>query len=103
MPRQVVYFGTNPPTRADLPDGVKDDAGYVAPQCPTVVGRLTVAKEFCADDIYGRAAQKAWALASMIFNTELQPKFVRTKCAINYESEITMCLIIKPTALDTSL
>ena len=77
-----------------LPDGVKDDAAAAEPSSLTTSQfRLAVTRDFAADDLYARAAQRPVALAALIFNTELQKVVLKTKGALNYESEIT-CLII---------
>eukprot|EP00959_Pyramimonas_sp_CCMP1952_P101523 2123933-Pyramimonas_sp.AAC.1 len=96
---QIYYYGEGAPRRQGLPQGVKDDDEYQAPRSPTTVMRLTCAKKFADDDVFGRASQKPASLPSIVFNAELCKHIVRTKGALNYESEIAMLLITKTDAI----
>ena len=104
MKCQIANEGDTAPRRqAPNPPGVRDDLEYTPPKSPTTVMRLTCSKTFADDDAHGRAPQKPACLPSIAFNAELTQHSVRTKGATNYESEITMLLIIKTAATPSFL
>eukprot|EP00959_Pyramimonas_sp_CCMP1952_P144537 3025397-Pyramimonas_sp.AAC.1 len=97
----LIELGPSPPRGAGLPEGIVDDTPVqTAATLETAQVRLTVARDYAADDLFTRAAQRPASLADLIFNAELQKMVLKVKGALNYESELTCLFIMKKSPLE---
>ena len=88
----LTFVGDGAPKRRALPTGFKDDTAEPnAPEVPTTLCRLTLAREFALPALYARVAAKPQCLPSALLGADA-PKVLQTRGAATYESEVT-CLI----------
>jgi hypothetical protein len=90
---KVRQLGSDAPTAAALPPGMKDDSSTEDTNtAPLAAVRLTIAKQWANQAAYARAKTYPHTAPKIVLPQHLTSKIVQTRGAVPYESEVTCIL-----------